>query len=64
LGEAPLGVGGRDLEGPPIVRQSIRRAAEAAQQVGAGGVQEVVLPQLRVEVDDGRRVAASTSPKD
>lgn len=51
LEEAALRVGGGELEGPPVVRESIRWAAGAAEQVGAGGVREVVLPQLRVEVE-------------
>ena len=49
LEEAALGVGGGKLEGAAVVRESIRWPAEAAEQVGAGGVQEVILPQLRVE---------------
>ena len=49
--KAALGVGGGELEGPPMVRQGILGAARAAQQVGAGGVQQVVLPQVRVEVE-------------
>ncbi len=51
LEEAALGVGGGELEGSAVVGQSIRWPAEAAEEVGARGVQQVVLPQLRVEVE-------------
>jgi hypothetical protein len=51
LEEAALGVGGGELGGLPTVWQSIRGAARAAEQVGASGVEEVVLLQLRVEVE-------------
>ena len=46
---AALGAGGGELEGSAVVRQGIRGAACAAEQVCAGGVQDVVLPQVRVE---------------
>lgn len=51
LDERELGVGGGNVERSAVVRESIRRAAGAAEQVGAGGVQEVALPQVRVEVE-------------
>lgn len=41
------------------MRHSTRRTASAAEQVGAGGVQEVALPQLRVEVEDVEEGEAS-----
>jgi len=46
-----LGSEGAELERSAVVRQSIRGAAEATEQVGAGGLQEVVVPQAGVEVE-------------
>jgi hypothetical protein len=48
---ATLRVEGGELEGSAVVRQSIRRPAEAAEEVGARDVQQVVLPEVRVEVE-------------
>lgn len=51
LEEAALRVGRGELEGSALVRRSIRWPAEAAEEVGALGVQQVVLAQVRVEVE-------------
>jgi hypothetical protein len=42
------------------VRESIRGAAEAAQQVGAGGVEQVALPQVGVGVKGVEEGGASS----
>jgi hypothetical protein len=42
LEESTLGVGGRELEGSPVLRQGFGEATAAAQQVGTAGRQKVV----------------------
>ncbi len=62
LEEAALGLGAAQLQRAPVGGAGVVRAVEAAQQLGAGGVQVLVVVEARPFDDLERRLGAAAPP--